>query len=262
MAESEILVVLPTLGTRNDLLRGALESVANQRADVSLRIALVCPEGATEARALGDEFGATWVADPGRGMSAAMNAGQALATTEEYTIWLGDDDRYEPGGLKTLRDLLAKTPDAPVAYGACHYVDQSGVTLWTSAAGAWAARLIGIGPNLIPHPAALIRLDLLTRVGGYREDLSLVMDLDVFLRLRRLGAFASTRTPVARFGWQPDSLTVSSRRQSEAEARRVKREHLPAWARPLSWLWEWPVAWASRFAAWRLNGRTSSPSTR
>lgn len=262
MEDPDILVVLPTLGTRNDLLRVALQSVEDQRNDVALRLALVCPVGAGEARKLGGEFGAKIVDDPGRGMSAAMNAGRALATTEKYTIWLGDDDAYEPGGLARLKSLLDTTPQAPVAYGACHYVDPSGVRLWTSAAGPWAKRLIAFGPNLIPHPAALIRIDALDSIGGYREDLSLVMDLDVFLRLKKRGPFVHTTTPVACFGWQPDSLTVSSRKASEKEARAVKWEHLPPALRPLAWAWEVPVALASRLAAWRLGRRQTTPLTR
>lgn len=260
MSTPDILVVLPTLGTRNTLLRAALESVDRQRRDVSLTLVVVCPKDAMEARELATTWGAVVVDDPGTGMSEAMNAGRAAATTERFTIWLGDDDRYLEGGLATLRQLIDTQDDAVVAYGACHYVDPAGKRLWTSQAGSWAATLIGFGPNLIPHPAALIRIDALNAIGGYDRALKLVMDLDVFLSLKKRGRFLATTTPVAMFGWQPDSLTVSSRRLSEAEARLVKRRHLPAWARPVSVLWEWPVAVASRFAAWQLSRRQNSPT--
>ena len=260
MSPPDILVVLPTLGTRNTLLQSALESVDAQRSEVSLTLVVVCPAEATEARDMAAHWGAHVVDDPGQGMSEAMNAGRRVATTERFTIWLGDDDSYLPGGLATLLSLIAQRSDAVVAYGACHYVSEGGNILWTSRAGAWAGRLIGIGPNLIPHPAALVRIDALNAVGGYDRDLKLVMDLDVFVKLKKQGPFVSTTTPVARFGWQPDSLTVSSRVSSEAEARMVKRRHLPAWARPVSALWEWPVAMASRLAAWRLNRRQNATS--
>ena len=258
----DVLVVLPTLGTRNDRLRKALASIDHQRADLGVTIALVVPEGATEARTLGAEFGAVIVDDPGRGMSAAMNAGRQVATTQTATIWLGDDDAYEPGGLATLFGLLGKNPDAVVAYGACRYVDDAERTLWTSQAGSVASALIGFGPNLIPHPAAMIRLDALEAVGGYDESFRLVMDLDVFLKLKKTGTFIATKTPVAVFGWHDDSLTVAGRVESEKEARRVKRRHLPALLRPLSGLWEWPVAWASRVAATTLNRRVNGTLAR
>ena len=260
--DADVLVVLPTLGTRNDRLRRALDSIDQQRQDISLTVALVVPRDATEARAIGTEYGAVIVDDPGRGMSAAMNAGRSAATTERATIWLGDDDAYEPGGLATLFRLMFSTPNAVVAYGGCRYVDDAGRQLWMSQAGPLAKVLIGFGPNLIPHPAAMIRLDVLESVGGYDESLRLVMDLDVFLKLKKRGRFVSTQTPVASFGWHPDSLTVAGRVASEKEARAVKRRHLPAPLRPLSWLWEWPVAWASRVAATALNRRVRGTLSR
>jgi len=260
--ELDVLVVLPTLGTRNDKLRRALASIDEQRKDVSVTVALVVPADATEARRIGTEHGAAIVDDPGRGMSAAMNAGRSIATVETATIWLGDDDAYEPGGLLTLFRLLMDNPDAVVAYGGCRYVDDGGRELWVSQAGPLAQALIGIGPNLIPHPAAMIRLDALAAVGGYDESLRLVMDLDVFVKLKKLGRFVSTKKPVAVFGWHDDSLTVAGRVASEKEARVVKRRHLPAVLRPVSPLWEWPVAWASRIAAHTLNRRVNGTLSR
>jgi hypothetical protein len=191
-----------------------------------------------------------------------MNAGRQVATTERFTIWLGDDDAYIDGGLAILVKLLSDTPDAVVAYGACQYVDDSGNTVWTSQAGILASRILGFGPNLIPHPAAMIRLDALAAIGGYKPDLRLVMDLDVFLKLKKHGRFVATKTPVASFGWHPQSLTVSGRRESEREARAVKRDSLPPFFRPLSWVWEGPVALASRIAATTLNRRVTGTLSR
>lgn len=253
-----VLVVLPTLGTRNESLARALQSIDAQRSDVPLTIALVVPRGASDARTLGEAHRAVVVDDPGSGMSAAMNAGRSIRTSEDYTIWLGDDDRYRPGGLAQLVNLLDANPDSPVAYGACVYVDSAGREIWTSRAGVWARRLLGWGPNLIPHPAAMIRIDALESVGGYDPHLRLVMDLDVFLKLKPLGTFRQTTSPVAEFGWHPDSLTVSDRIASEREAAKVKAQHLPGILRPFSWLWEVPVALASRLAARRLNKRVSA----
>jgi hypothetical protein len=251
----KILVVLPTLGTRLDFLRKALESVEQQRTSVDLTLALVFPEGQTEVQRLAEVFGAKVVPDPGRGMSAAMNAGRSVRTTEEFTIWLGDDDSYRPSGLAKLLGLMEEHPETVVAYGACDYVDSSGRVLWTNASGKIARFLLPWGPNLIPHPAAMIRIDDLEEIGGYDENLRLVMDLDVFLKLRKRGTFQASQVPVASFGWHADSLTVSNRLASEAEARMVKRQHLPVLARAFSWIWELPVAVASRIAAKRLDGR-------
>ena len=254
---ADILVVLPTLGRRLDSLQKALDSaIASQQRRV--RVVLVVPKEASEAAKLARLRGAEVVSDPGRGMSAAINAGLAARSDEQYYIWLGDDDLYRPGGLATLAKLLDSHPDAVVAHGACDYVADDGSVLWVSRAGVLARRIIGFGPNLIPHPAAMMRLDALERVGGYDEGLKLAMDLDVLLRLRREGRFVSTTAVVSAFGWHPGSLTVADRRASAAEARTVKRRFLPRWMRWAEPLWEYPVAWASQIAASRLNRRGNS----
>ncbi len=257
----EILVVLPTLGQRVDMLARALDSVDQQRLDVTLTLVVVLPRSAKKARVMAEAHGALIVDDPGQGMSEAINAGLSRRTTERYYIWLGDDDYYQPGGLLTLRNLLLSSPGAVVAYGGCDYVDQSGRVVWSSRAGAFAELLIGVGPNLIPHPAALITLDAVEAVGRYDSTLSYVMDLDLFLRLKQRGRFVSTRQVVSAFGWHQDSLTVQDRARSTAEARQVKRRYLPPVLRFVEPLWEYPVAWASKRAALALTKRQKNQST-
>ena len=159
---------------------------------VTVRVVVVVPDDREAARESALRLGAEVVSDPGRGMSAAINAGLAARRDEEFYIWLGDDDSYRPGGLATLAGLLTANPHAVVAYGSCEYVADDGAVLWVSRAGVWARRLIGFGPNLIPHPAAMMRLDAVESVGGYDESLSLVMDLDMLLKLKKRGPMVST----------------------------------------------------------------------
>jgi hypothetical protein len=83
--------------------------------------------------------------------------------------------------------------------------------------------------------------------------LSYALDLDVFLKLRQHGRFLSVPVVASQFRWHADSLTVADRQASGAEAMVVKRRHLPPLLRPVSGLWNWPVAWAAQVAA-RLVG--------
>ena len=253
---SDILVVLPTLGDRLELLERALRSIDLQRGDVNLSLVMVVPASKRAARALGKKFGAQIVSDPGGGMSVAINAGLARRSTEQFYIWIGDDDQFRPGGLATLKRLLEDNPHSPVAYGGCHYVDDSDRVLWVSKAGRLASLMLGFGPNLIPHLSAMMRLDALEAIGGYDEALRYTMDLDVLLRLKRHGSFVSTTTVTSAFGWQPSSLTVDNRSASANEARAVKRRYVPVWLRWCEPLWAYPVAWASAFAAHRISAQT------
>lgn len=253
--DSEILVVLPTLGDRIDTLKLTLESIERQRGEVSLTLALVCPVAATEARALGQQHGAIIVDDPKVGISAAINAGLSVRDGEKYYAWMGDDDLFRDGGLRRLQDLIERGSSTVVAYGGCEYIDPEGRVLGTSAAGKLALLLLPWGPDLIPHPGSMIRLDALETIGRFDETLKYAMDLDAFLKLRELGGFASTRNVVSAFRWHPDSLTVANRTHSGAESEFVKRRHLPRIFRPIAPLWELPVRLASNAAARAVNRR-------
>lgn len=250
-----ILVVLPTLGDRLEFLKQTLDSVDAQRASVRLRLVVVSPPTAHDARALAEQYGAVLVDDPRAGISAAINRGLEARDGERYYAWIGDDDLFLPGGLALLQNRLEGDPRAVVAYGGCQYIDPEGRVLWTSAAGRLATLLLPWGPDLIPNPAALIRLDALESIGGFDEDLKFALDLEAFLALRKHGRFLATREPVAAFRWHPDSLTVSDRSGSSRESEMVKRRHLPRALRPFSPIWDLPVRWASRVAASRVTAR-------
>jgi GT2 family glycosyltransferase len=255
MTDPEVLVVLPTLGDRLDTLKITLDSVNEQRKDLSLTLVVVAPATATAARELASSMGAIIVDDPKEGISAAINYGLATRSVERYYAWVGDDDLFRPRGLMTLRSLLERTPQAVLAFGGCDYVDPEGRTIMVSNAGRIATLLLPWGPDLIPHPGTMIRLDALEAIGGFDPTLKYAMDLDAFLKLRSHGKFTWTRRSVSAFRWHADSLTVANRLGSSQEAESVKRRHLPRILRPVSGLWHRPIRWASAIAAGRVNAQ-------
>lgn len=257
MLDAEVLVVLPTLGDRLDTLEETLRSVDEQRSDIGVTLVVVAPSGATEARRLAESMGAVVVDDPKTGISEAINRGLAARTGETFYAWVGDDDLFRPGGLATLRRLL-DDKSAVLAFGGCDYIDPEGRTITVSNAGGLAPFLLPWGPDLIPHPGTMVRLDALEAIGGFDPALKYAMDLDAFLKLRRHGRFRWTRESVSAFRWHPDSLTVANRRNSSLESEAVKRRHLPAVLRPISVVWQYPIRWASAYAARRVNARARS----
>ncbi|MCL2454406.1 MAG: glycosyltransferase [Micrococcales bacterium] len=263
MTSDKILVVMASLGDRLDTLREALASVDAQRAEVDLRLVVVLPAGTDEAAALAREHGADIVEDRRLGIFEAINTGIQAARDETYYAGLGDDDLLRPHALLRLRTLFEQNPKAVVTYGACEYITGDGRLLHRSAPGRLAPWLMTWGPNLLPHPGALVRLDAMREVGLFKPELKYSADLDMWLSLRHLGPFASTRQPVSAFRWHPDSFTVSSQGASAAESAVTRRRHLSRWARPFAPLWERPVLWASaRAAASRANQAAQRPSDR
>jgi len=247
------LLVVPTLGEREAYLEETLASLRAQTVPVD--IVVVTPRRASAARALAYRFGAQVVDDPG-GLSAAVNAGLAQAGPSHlYGNWLGDDDLLEPDAVERSAAVLDKRPDVALVFGHCTYVDGAGRPLWVSRAGRWAPAVLGWGPNLIPQPGMLFRLADFVAVGGLDESLRYTMDLDLLLRLKRRGRLEDLHVPVSRFRWHLDSLTVSDRRNSLAEAEQVKRRYLGPWGRHLRRLWELPVRVATYAAVHNMARR-------
>lgn len=253
--KAEILVVLPTLGDRLDTLRETLESVDLQRKDADLNLVVVSPPAAKEARDLALSFGAILLDDPSEGISQAINVGLQARTSEKFYAWIGDDDIFRPHGLSTLKHLLDNNPTAVVSYGGCDYINPDGVVLVRSRAGKLAQFLLPWGPDLIPHPGAMIRFDELLAIGTFDTSLKYAMDLDAFLKLRKRGKFVFTRESVSGFRWHAASLTVANRKKSSLEAELVKKRHTPGYLRPFAMLWLLPVRWTSAFLAGRVNSR-------
>jgi hypothetical protein len=165
MLTPRLVVVIPTLGTRLDFLARALESCRELSSLVPLRICVVVPHGATEARIMGAAAGATLVDDPGSGMADAVNAALSTAKSEDYYVWLGDDDLLVPAGVRALVDTLDNDDDCVLAYGGCEYVDGLGRSIMTTRASRIARFMLAWGPNFIPHPGTVIRISALREVG-------------------------------------------------------------------------------------------------
>lgn len=254
MPSPRVLLVVPTLGRRPALLERTLDSIAAQ--NVPADVTIVGPDD-PGLRVAAERFGAHWLADPGS-QTAAINLGLShLAPHHEFVNWLNDDDLLEPGSLAATTRALDDNPDATVAYGACRYIDEAGRELWISRAGPWATRILGWGPDLIPQPGMLIRRTAWEQVGGVDESYRFAFDLDLLLRLKRIGPLVDVGQVVSSFLWHADSLTVGDRTTNLEESERAKRAALGPTARRLAWLWEGPVRVATRLAAREVSRRSA-----
>ncbi len=246
MSDSRVLIVIPTIGTRLVYLERCLESIRSQGLPVD--ITLVAPIR-VEIQALADRFQALLLADPGS-LAGAINLGvSSAAPHHEFVNWLGDDDLLEPHTMPALISALDDHHGAVVAYGACRYIDENDVELWISKAGPWANRILKWGPDLIPQPGMLVRRSAWDAVGGIDESFRFAFDLDLLLKLQRIGSLIDIGMIVSSFRWHGDSLTVGDRTASLDESQEAKRRALSPTARRLAWLWEKPVRGATRLAA-------------
>ena len=258
MFSAGVHIVVPTLGRRPGLLTQTLQSIRQQ--SVPADITVVGPD-IPELRAATQEHGARWLADPGS-QTKAINLGLAQSETHhQYVNWLNDDDLLEPGSLAATTTALDSHPEATVAYGACRYIDDAGRELWVSQAGPWATRVLSWGPDLIPQPGMLIRRTSWDRVGGVDESYRFAFDLDLLLKLKKLGPLIDVGQIVSSFLWHADSLTVGDRTTNLHESERAKHAALGHTARRLAWMWEGPVRVATRLAAKEVNRRAAKATT-
>lgn len=250
---------MATLGRRPEYLRQTLESIRRQ--GVAADIVLVAPMDLPVVQQAAREFDTMLLPDPGN-LPAAINLGaHEVLGDHTYLNWLNDDDLLTPGSLRATTSALQQNARATVAFGACQYVDDAGRDLWLSKAGPWAPRIIGWGPDLIPQPGMLMRADAWRRVGGLDTSYRLAFDLDLLLRLKKLGPLIDTGTTVSKFRWHADSLTVDDRATNIAESERAKRASLNPVAMRCAWMWEGPVRVATRLAAHEVQRRARKGAT-
>jgi hypothetical protein len=151
---------------------------------------------------------------------------------------LGDDDYINPRSIEAALSVLTSNESTVMVYGSCKYVDQDNNVVWRNRSGAFAAKILRFGPCLIPQPGALIKREAFAKAGGLNESLDWAFDLDLFIKLSKLGALKFVGMNLASFRWHSDSLTVSLRRNSLQEASRVRVSHLHPLTRYLSFLME------------------------
>ena len=250
---ARVLIIIATLGRRPTYLEQTINSIRSQ--SVPTDLVLVAPAENTHIQAISAKYSIPVLPDPGS-LPLAINRGaEALKPHHEYLNWLNDDDFLEPDSMQAVVTALDSHPQAVVAFGHCRYVDEQGNELWISKAGNLAPKILSWGPDLIPQPGMLVRADAWRKVGGVDPSYDLAFDLNLLLKLKKLGKLISVNQIVSNFRWHPDSLTVDDRNKNLRESERAKRNALPKFLRPVSRVWDIPVRSAIKIAAGRVNER-------
>lgn len=250
-----VRLVVPTLGKRLDWLAECLQSVVCQGLPVD--VVVVGPPSATGAREIARNVEVCWQDQVGTGLGNAINQGFA-ETASKYLAWLGDDDILMPGSLLRSTGELEARQDASMVYGRLRCIDANGDFLFLIAPGSFAAKWMRWGHDFVPQPGSLFRRAAVEKVNGLDESLRYAMDLDLFLRLQKVGTVRYLREELASFRRHDTSLTVSNSAPGE-EARIVRRRYLSAPARALESLGAPAIDLAGRLWAkgflWDPRGR-------
>ncbi|MCW2928886.1 MAG: hypothetical protein JWM86_2854 [Thermoleophilia bacterium] len=196
MADPRVSIVVPTWD-RPQLLHRALASVATQEGIELDRIEVLVVDdgGAVDPSAIVAHVAH---AAPGlalrverhpinRGRSASRNSGLRLAAAP-HVLFLDDDDLLHPAHLATLLAAIdGSDDDALVPYvGAEQVLEDHDGRVHRRAphddGGEFNERMLWLR-NLFPIHAALVPTALVRAVGGFAEDLEVLEDWDLWLRL-------------------------------------------------------------------------------
>jgi rSAM/selenodomain-associated transferase 2/rSAM/selenodomain-associated transferase 1 len=183
-----ISIIVPTWRDDERRLRTLLADLG-QASNAEVVVAAAAEEVSTHERLRAAHPHARWVFAP-RGRASQMNAGVAV-THGDWLLFLHADSRLSQGWQSAIQRAAR---DEGVVGGSYRLtLDSADWRARSIEAGVGArVRLLGLPSG---DQALFVRRDVFTALGGYR-DLPLMEDLDLVLRLKRVGSLLHHELPV------------------------------------------------------------------
>lgn len=232
----DIAIVVPTMGLRTDYLRQSLTSLRESGAGL---LCIIAPKEVNLGELETENLYDLRLDDTGDGLANAINkAFASLPEQIKFISWLGDDDLVERDSLYNAREVMMSKPNVVAVVGICDYIGPSGEKILTNRAGSLGIRILSWGPDLVPQPGSLFRRSTFNDIGCLNPEYRMAFDLDLFLKLRKMGDIVFLNQKVASFRWHPTSLSVSQRRSAVREASIIRRSHHTKVVGKLSLIWE------------------------
>lgn len=125
---------------------------------------------------------ASWVSEPDKGQTDAINKGFGLATGE-ILAWLNSDDVYYPGAVSEAVKYLLDHPQIGMVYADLDFIDEKGRVIGKFNAAQTDLPKLRRGYVHIPQPSAFFRADLWKKVGPLDSSFFFAMDYDLWTRL-------------------------------------------------------------------------------
>ncbi len=227
----EVSVVIPTRN-RWALLGQSLAGALRQQ-DVDVEVVLV-DDGSTEP--MPEQLG--HLADPRvrvlreperRGVARARNLGVA-ATRGEWVAFLDDDDLWSPRKLRVQLDAAVRA-HADFVYGSALVVDER-LRIRHQQPAPDAQGIAGelLVRNAIPGGCSnvMARADLVRRLGGFDEGLSVLADWDLWIRLALHAPAAACPEVLLAYLSHPGNMVVKGEYDTLREFRTLVEKHRAA----------------------------------
>jgi glycosyltransferase involved in cell wall biosynthesis len=129
---------------------------------------------------------ASWVSEPDRGQSHAVNKGFAIASGDIVT-WLNSDDQYLPGTLRTIVEHVQKYPEAGAWAGGGRRLEaKSRKIVWERLPpGLQFDEIVNWNKYYLPQPSCFLNRRVLKDDIYLDESYHLQMDFDLWLRISK-----------------------------------------------------------------------------
>lgn len=126
----------------------------------------------------------TYVSEPDRGQSHAINKGWHMAKGE-ILAWLNADDQYVPNTVQCAVEYLTANQDVAWIYGLPEMLDPAGhpFPFRHPIAQHWDYLRLLNRHNYVCQPTVFLRRSVVKEYGYLREDLHYVMDYEYWLRI-------------------------------------------------------------------------------
>lgn len=149
----------------------------------------------------------------GRRPGRVRNVG-AHAARGALLHFLDDDDRLADGALRTLAAALASHPNAGMAFGRVAPFGDDPATVAREqdyfagaadiAAGLRSSRLrfatqLLFGDTCLVNSACMLRRSVFDQIGGYDTELTVIEDVEMFLRAGRAAGFVFVDRPILHY---------------------------------------------------------------
>ncbi len=233
-APPTLSVVMPVYDTDEQLLRAAIASVRDQ---LYPHWQLCLADDASPGDRVWAILQAAAAEDPriritrrpvNGHISAASNSALALATGD-FIALMDHDDLLAEHALYEMAAEIEAHPDAELIYSDEDKIDEAGLRFEPHFKTDWNPELL-LGQNMITH-LAVIRRDVMTRLGGLREGFEGSQDHDLALRAAELIPPDRIRhVPAILYHWrqrtQGRSFSETELDRCQDAARRAVEEHL------------------------------------
>jgi GT2 family glycosyltransferase len=183
-------------------------------------------DGTVELLGAREDPSLSWVSEPDRGQTDAVNKGFQRACGD-LLAWLNGDDEYVSEAVDRAVDLMLRRPKLDAIYGAMQITDEEGRVRreYRPAAFRWR-RYLYLG-DYLPTPTIIFRRGLLERVGFLDEAYVDAADYDFYLRLFEHARVERVEDALVRFRYHPESKTARDAFRGQNEALEIRLK----WAR-------------------------------